>query len=67
MFRVTMQKQNDRKCRKISELIHEEHRRKINEFVDTVGISYGVCHEIFREILNMYSIAAKSVLSILEK
>jgi hypothetical protein len=37
---------------KIRKLIHEDCRRKIHEFVDTVGISYGIC-QILAENLNM--------------
>jgi hypothetical protein len=46
---------------KIRKLIHEEHRHKIHEFVDTTGISYGVCQEILMKNLNMRRIAAKFV------
>jgi hypothetical protein len=35
------------------ELINEDHRRKIHELADTVGISHGVCQEILRENLNI--------------
>jgi hypothetical protein len=44
---------------KIRELIHEDHRRTIQELADTAGISYGVCQEIIKENLNMRRIAAK--------
>jgi hypothetical protein len=30
---------------KIQELIHEDHRRTIDELADTTGISYGVCQD----------------------
>jgi hypothetical protein len=46
---------------KIGELISKDRRRTIHEFADTVGISYGVCHEISTENVNMRPIAAKSV------
>jgi hypothetical protein len=46
---------------KISELIHDDHRRTIHELADTIGISYGVCQEILIENLNMHRIAAKIV------
>jgi hypothetical protein len=38
---------------KIWQLIHKHHRRTIHELADTVGISYGVCQEIWTENLNM--------------
>jgi hypothetical protein len=61
MFRVTKHQLNDRKCSKIRELIHEDHRRTIHELADTVGISYGVRQEIFTENLDMCHTAAKCV------
>jgi hypothetical protein len=45
--------------KKMQELIHEDHHQTIHELADTIGISYGVCQEIFTENLNMCSIAAK--------
>jgi hypothetical protein len=42
---------------KYQELIHEDVRRKIHEFLDTVGISYEVCQDILTENLNMRLIA----------
>jgi hypothetical protein len=46
---------------KIQEFVHEDHRRTIHELTHTVGISYGVCHEIFAENWNMRRIAVKFV------
>jgi ribosomal protein S25 len=37
---------------KIRELIHEDRRRTVHELADTVGISYGVFHEILTEFEN---------------
>jgi hypothetical protein len=45
---------------KIRELIHKDRRQTILELADTVGISYGVCHEILTENLNMRHIAPSS-------
>jgi hypothetical protein len=42
---------------KSRELIHEDHRQTVHELVDTAGISYRVCREIFTENLNMCRIA----------
>jgi hypothetical protein len=39
----------------------EEIRELIHELADTVGINYGVCHEILAENLNVRRIAAKCV------
>jgi hypothetical protein len=50
---VTRHQQNDRKCEKIQELIHEDRRRTIHELADTIRISYGVSQEILTENLNM--------------
>jgi hypothetical protein len=38
---------------KIQELIHDDRRQTIHELADTAGISYGVCHEILTENLNI--------------
>jgi hypothetical protein len=43
---------------KIQELIHVDHRQTIHELAETVGFSYGVCHVILTENLNMRHIAA---------
>jgi hypothetical protein len=45
---------------RIREFIEGDRRRKIHEFVDTVGISYGDCQEILTENLNMRLIAPSS-------
>jgi ribosomal protein S25 len=45
---------------KIREPIHEDRRRTTHKLADTVGISYGVCQEILREILNMRRIVPSS-------
>jgi hypothetical protein len=39
------------------ELIHEDRRGTIHELADTVGVSYGVCHEILTENLNMHRVS----------
>jgi hypothetical protein len=41
-FSVTKHQQNDRKCWKIREFIHEDCRQTIHELTDTAGISYEV-------------------------
>jgi hypothetical protein len=47
--------------KKVREVIHEDRRRTIHEFADTVGFSYGVCQEILTEnYLNMRRIAPSS-------
>jgi hypothetical protein len=55
-FRATTHQQNDRKCSKIGELIHEDRRRTIQELADTLG----VCQGILTENLNMHRIAPSS-------
>jgi homoaconitase/3-isopropylmalate dehydratase large subunit len=44
---------------KIQEFIHEVHRQTIQKLTDTVATSYGVCHEILTENLNMRCTATK--------
>jgi hypothetical protein len=48
--KAIMHQQNNRKCWKNSKT-HQ--RRPIHELADMIGISYGVCHEILTENLNM--------------
>jgi hypothetical protein len=50
---------------KIRELILKDRCRTIHELTDTVGISYGVCHEILTENLNVRRIATNFVLRFL--
>jgi hypothetical protein len=42
---------------KTREIIHEDHCRTIHELADTAGISYGVCQEMFTELLTMHRTA----------
>jgi hypothetical protein len=46
---------------KIREPIHEDHRRTIHEFADTVWISCGISKEILAENLNKHRIAGPHV------
>jgi hypothetical protein len=45
---------------KIRELINKDHHRTIHELTDNTVISYGVCHEILTENLNMRCITLSS-------
>jgi hypothetical protein len=53
--------QNDRKCWKIQEVIHNYHHRTIHKLTDTTEISYGVCQEILTENLNVHRNATEFV------
>ena len=51
----------DENVEKVKEMVMNDRRITISEVADDVGISIGLCHEIFSNVLGMKRVAAKFV------